>query len=106
MLLSRSRLDGRDDLASDAELGKGSERRELVRAVVTYALVKPDHAFLDDIFAVCADQEIGLGFDSDKVLVLADQVLGGELVSVLGQFDDLFIRLILKIRHIGTLLKL
>src|SRR5690606_16485109 len=107
VLLARGRLDGGNDLAGDAELGKGPERGQLVRAKIADRLVKTDHPFLDDILAIRADQKIRARFRAHKVLILVDQILKCDRVPFSGVLNDLLVgqvleTLVVVVLHIHT----
>ena len=72
MFLPCSRLDGRNDLPRDAQLRKGPERRQLIISKVADRLVETNHAFLNNILAVCANQKIGSSLGSYEVPVFID----------------------------------
>ena len=59
VLVARGGLDRRDDLARDAELGKGPEGRLLLDAVVAHGLVETDEALLHEIIGIATGDEIG-----------------------------------------------
>ena len=101
VLLPRRGLDRGDDLAGDAQLGERPERRQLLPPEVPNGLVEADHPLLDDILAIGPDQKVRLGFDSDEVAVLVDQILGGELIASLCAIDKLFIHHFLVDRYDG-----
>ena len=61
MLLTGRCLDGRDDLARNAQLRKCTEGGQLVRAEITDGFVQADHAFLNDILMIRANEEIAPG---------------------------------------------
>src|ERR671935_336869 len=60
------RLDRRDDLAGDAELGEAPERRLLVVTEVADGLVEADQPFLDQILRVAARQEVRARLQADE----------------------------------------
>ena len=62
MFLPRRRLDRRNDLPRDAQLGECAERRELILAEITNRLKEADHALLHDILTICTDEEVGTCF--------------------------------------------
>ena len=73
VLLPSGRLDGGDDLAGDAELGEGPERRLAVGPEVADRLVEPDHAFLLDVVGVGADQEVAPRLGARETAVALEQ---------------------------------
>ncbi len=62
VFLPGRRLDGGEDLATDAKLGESPERQQLVVAEIPYRLVEPDHPLLDDVLVIGSDQEVGTSF--------------------------------------------
>lgn len=59
-------------------------------------LVEADHAFLDDVLAICTDEEIRTRLGTDEVPVLVDQIIQCDLIVVfLDIQEDLFVRQIL-----------
>ena len=77
VLLAPCAADRRDELARDADVGEGPERRLLVRLEISDGLVQADHRLLEDVVALGADQEIGAGFHSSEVPVAGEEALGG-----------------------------
>jgi len=91
VLLPGSSFDGGDDLSGDAELGKWTKLGESIVSKVADCFVEADHAFLDNVFAVCAHHEVGFCLVLDKRAVSGDQELGSTDVSAFGEVDDLFV---------------
>ena len=91
MLLSRRGLDGGDDLAGDADFGKGMEGGELVRPEIAERLEQADHALLHDVLVIRADQKVGSRLGSDEVLVLVKQIFRCVRVSLLREQGDFLI---------------
>src|SRR4029079_19582216 len=58
VLEARGRLDRRDDLPRDAELGEARERGLLVGPTAAYPLVEPDESFLDEVVGFAAGDEV------------------------------------------------
>jgi hypothetical protein len=80
----RRGLDGRDDLARDAQLREGPERGLQVGVVVADRLVEADHAFLDDVLAVRADEEVGARLGAGEAAVFLEQLTQSAVVAVTG----------------------
>ena len=74
MLLARRGFDGSDNLARDAQFGKGTEGRKFLRAEVANRLVEPNHAFLHDVLVIRADEKVAARLGTDEVLVLVQQI--------------------------------
>src|SRR3954466_74607 len=91
MLLPRRGLDRGDDLARDAQLGKGAEGRLQVGVVVADRLVEADHPFLDDVLAVGADEEVGASLGPREAAVFLEQLAQGAIVAVPGSADELVV---------------
>src|SRR4051812_45314085 len=89
MLEAGGGLDRGDDLARHAQLGEAPKRRLLVRAEVPHRFVEADQAFLDQVFALAAREEIGAGLQPDEAGVAADQRVEGPVVSVPGAENEL-----------------
>src|SRR6185369_3989005 len=73
VLEARGRLDRRDDLPRDAELGEAPERGLLVGAKVAHRLVEPDKAFLDEVVGLAAGDEVRARLQADETGVAAQQ---------------------------------
>jgi len=58
VLVARRGLDRGDDLARDAQLREVAEARLAVGAEVADRLVQTDEAFLDEVVAVAAGEEV------------------------------------------------
>src|SRR3954453_14639914 len=91
MLLPRRGLDRGDDLARDAQLGKGAEGRLQVGVVVADRLVEADHAFLDDVLAVTADEEGGARLGPGEAAVLLQQLAQRAVVTLPRSADELVV---------------
>src|SRR3990172_11571887 len=66
MLEARRRLDRRDDLSRDAELGEAPEGGLLVRAEVAHRLVEADQALLDEVVRLAAGDEVRARLQPDE----------------------------------------
>ena len=84
MLLAGRGLNRRYDLTRNTEFGERSKTRELIGFEIADGFVEPDHSFLDDIFAIGADEKITLGFDADEILVLVEQEFHRQVITRLG----------------------
>ena len=84
MLEAGGRLDRRDDLAGDAQLGEAPERGLLVGAEVPNRLVEPDQPFLDEVFRVPAGEEVRARLEADEAGVAPDQDIERPAVAVPG----------------------
>jgi hypothetical protein len=93
VLLARRRLDRGDDLARDAQLGEGAERGLQLGVEVTDRLVEADHALLDDVLAVGADQEVRAGLDAGERAVLVQQLAQGGVAAAAGLHDEVVVGL-------------
>src|SRR5947209_10999811 len=91
VLLPGRRLDRGDDLPGDAELGERPEGSLQVGVVVPDRLVEADHAFLDDVLAVGADQEVGAGLGPGEAAVFLQQRAQCAVVAVAGSADELVV---------------
>ena len=91
MLLAGGGFDGRDDLPGDAQLRKGAEAAQPLGLIVADGLEQADHAFLHDVLMVRSDEEIAARLGAHEVFVLAQQVLHGHAVALLGQAHDLLV---------------
>ena len=91
VLLPRRRLDRGDDLTRDAQLGERAKARKLIGFEVAHGLVEADHPFLDDVFAVRADEKVALRLDANEVLVLVEQVFHREIVAGLRDGHQVFV---------------
>ena len=97
MFLPCSRFNCRDNLSCNAQLGKGTERRQLIITEIPDGLVKANHAFLDDILPVCTYEEVGTGLGPHKITVLVDEIIKCRLiVIILDLQQDFLIREISK----------
>jgi hypothetical protein len=81
VLVARSRLDGGDDLARDAQLREVAEARLAVGAVVADRLVEADQPLLDEVLAVAAREEVGGGLEPDEPLVAGEQPCVGRGIA-------------------------
>jgi hypothetical protein len=75
VLLAGGGLDGGDDLAGDAQLGEGPERRLAVGPEVAHRLVEADHALLLDVVGVGADEEVAAGLGPGEAPVPLEERL-------------------------------
>src|SRR4051812_39619182 len=91
VLLAGRGLDRGDDLARDAQLREGAERRLQIGVVVADRLVEADHAFLHDVLAVGADEEVGAGLGAREAAVLLQQRAQRAVVAVTGSTDQLVV---------------
>src|SRR6266540_2160867 len=82
-------LDRRNDLARDAKLGEGAERRLLVRAEIAHRLIEADQPFLDQVLRVAAGEEVRARLQPDEPRVAPDQLIERDLVAVSGLEDEL-----------------
>ena len=89
MLEARRCLDRRDDLPGDAQLREAAKRGLLVGAEVANRLVKPDQAFLDEVFPVAAGQEVRARLQPNEAGVPADEVVHRAVVAVPCPDDEL-----------------
>ena len=108
MLLSGGRFDGGDHLAVHAQLRKAAEGSVFLPVIIPHRFIQADHAFLDDILAVCADQEIGSGFGTHQRFILIQQIFLGRIITVLGHQRQCFvfcILIVLFFRHYHFLLR-
>jgi hypothetical protein len=69
VLVARGGLDRGDDLARDAQLSEVAKARLAVGAVVADRLVEADQAFLDEVLAVAAREEVGRRLEPYETLV-------------------------------------
>ena len=69
VLLPGGRLDGGDDLPGDAQLGEAAEGGVAAVLVVADGLVQADIALLDQVVAVAAGQEVGIGLQPHELAV-------------------------------------
>src|SRR5450432_3406609 len=68
-------LDGRDDLAGDAELGEVAEARLAVGPEVPDRLVEADQALLDEIVGVAAGEKVRGGLQAYETVITPDQTV-------------------------------
>ena len=85
------RLDGRDDLTGDAQLGEGSERGLAVRAEVPRRLEQPDERLLLDVVGVRADEEVAAGLASGEAPVPAEEGLDRLSIALVKPGHELLI---------------
>src|SRR5437660_1135878 len=83
MLLARRGLDGRDDLARDAQLGEGTEARLMLGTEVARRLVETDQRFLLDVVGITTDQEVATALRASESPVAGDQRFEGEAIACL-----------------------
>ncbi len=82
VLAASRRLHRGDDLARHAQLGEGVEARLACGIVVTNRLEQADHAFLDDVVAIGADEEVRTGLRANQPPVAANEFAARVLVPV------------------------
>src|SRR5690606_13473809 len=58
-----------------AQFGEGLEGSQLVPPEIANRLVQADHAFLENVLVIGADEKIGTRLRLDKIFVLIDQIL-------------------------------
>ena len=92
MLFARRALDRGDDLPGDAQLRKRAKRRLLAELIVANGLVQADHALLDDVLAVGADQKIGARLAADDLLVADVQHVLRVGIAHADALDQLLVR--------------
>src|SRR3990172_11914945 len=82
VLEARRRLDGRDDLPRDAELGEAPEGGLLVGAEVAHRLVEADQALLDEVVRLAAGDEVRARLQPDEAGVAAHERVERGAVAV------------------------
>jgi hypothetical protein len=82
------RLDRRDDLARDAELGEAAKRRLLVGSKIAHGLVEANQAFLDEVVRLAAGEEVGTRLQADEAGVAADERVERHVVAVASPQDQ------------------
>ena len=102
MLLARRGFDGSDNLARDAQFGKGAEGRKFLRPEVANRLVEPNHAFLHDVLVIRADEKVAARLGTDEVLVLVQQIFHRHRVPRAAQRHHVLVRHALIDRMGGT----
>ena len=85
VLVARGRLDGRDDLARDAQLREVAEARLALGAVVPDRLVEAHQPLLDQVVRVASDQEVRRGLQPHEPVVAAHQAVLRLGRALLGQ---------------------
>jgi hypothetical protein len=75
VLVARGRLDRGDDLAGDAQLREGAERRLAVDAVVADGLEEADQALMDEVLALAAGEEVRAGLHAHEAAISVDQTV-------------------------------
>ena len=88
MLLARRRLDRGDELPRDAQLGERAEARLASGIVVADRLEQADHAFLDDVVAIRAGQEVRTRLAPNEAAVAMDEQGACLLISGLCRADQ------------------
>jgi hypothetical protein len=81
MLVAIGGLDGRQDLARDAELGKGSEGRRLLEVEIAHGFEEANHPLLNHVFPVGSGQEVRAGLGASEVAITREQRLDALLVA-------------------------
>ena len=85
-------FDGGDDLAVDASVRVGLERRFLVSVVAADRFEQTDHPLLYDIFIIRPGDIISFRLVFHQALVFFDQNFFRGLTALLGHFYQLFVR--------------
>ena len=88
VFVTRRRLDRRDDLARDAELGERAERRLLLDPVVAHGLVEADEALLDQVIGISACDEVARRLEADEAVVAPDHLRLGCPIAVARLQDE------------------
>ena len=91
VLVARRGLDGRDDLARDAELGEVAEARLAVGAEVADRLVEADQPLLDEVVGVAAGEEVRRGLQAHEAVVAPDEPVVCVAIALLGEGDQITI---------------
>ena len=91
VLLSGCRLDGCDHLAVHTQLCKAAERSIPFFIIIPYSFIQTNHPFLDDILAVCADEEICSGFGTHQRFIFIQQIFLRCVVAILRHQHQFFI---------------
>ena len=91
VLLAARGLDGRHDLAGDAQLGEGPERR-LAVAEVADGLEQADHALLLDVVGVAAGEEVAPGLGPGEAAVAVQQQVEGLDVTLVEEAHQHLVR--------------
>lgn len=87
----RGGFDGGDDLPGHADLCKRMEGSKLVGPEIPKRFEQANHALLDNILMIRANQEITARFGPHKILVLVEQVFRCVGIALLCQQGDFFI---------------
>src|SRR5215211_597558 len=88
VLVAAGRLDGGDDLPSDAELREVTEARLAVRAVIPDRLVQAEQPLLYQVLRVAAQEEIRGGLEAHEAAVAPNDAVVGFGASPLREGDE------------------
>ena len=88
MLLAGGGLDGGDDLAGDAQLGEGPERRLPLGPVVADGLEQADHPLLLEVVEVAAGDEVAAGLGPGEAPVALEQEVERLLLTEVAAVDE------------------
>ncbi|MPN61162.1 hypothetical protein SDC9_208896 [bioreactor metagenome] len=99
MLFPLGCLDSRIHLTGNAEFGKTVKRRLLPYIIILHSLKQADHALLDQVVILSAQQIHGVRFFPYQVLIFFHDIVDHGLITVTEPADQLLVRHLLEFSH-------